>query len=52
MTSLTFGPISGMGGHESESKWGFPEVAVSVRRAGEDAQIGVIQEALVVSARV
>ncbi|CAM6125018.1 unnamed protein product [Calypogeia fissa] len=39
-------PASGIGGHESDSKWGLPEVAVTIRRAGEDSQIGVIQEAM------
>jgi transcription elongation factor SPT5 len=41
--------ISGMGGQETETKWGLPDVAVMIRRGGEDSQVGVIREAMLVS---
>lgn len=40
---------SGMGGHDTESKWGLPEVVVMIRRTGEESQVGVIREAMMVS---
>lgn len=37
-------PIAG--GQETESRWGLPDVVVTLRRPGEDSQIAVIKEAL------
>ncbi|BBN10641.1 transcription elongation factor SPT5 [Marchantia polymorpha subsp. ruderalis] len=39
-------PASGLSGLEIESKWGLPEIVVTVRKAGEESQIGVIHEAM------
>ncbi|MCO5596422.1 hypothetical protein L7F22_050485 [Adiantum nelumboides] len=37
-------PIAG--GQETESRWGLPDVVVTLRRTGEDPQIAVIKEVL------
>jgi hypothetical protein len=36
------------GGLDTEGRWAIPDIVVSVRKVGEEPQIGVIQDALMV----
>jgi transcription elongation factor SPT5 len=42
-------PAIGMvGSLEPESRWGLPDIVVTVRKPGEDAQLGIIKESMLV----
>jgi hypothetical protein len=40
-------PAIGMGGSlEPESRWGLPDIVVTIRKLGDDAQLGIIKESM------
>lgn len=36
------------GGLDTEGRWAMPDIVVSIRKAGEEPQIGVVRDALMV----
>lgn len=36
---------------DTEGRWGLPDIVVTVRKPGEESQIGVIRDALMVCSR-